>query len=67
MAVSPLLGRVGKLLTSPSEGDQKYKTQLAEVWLRREVPARIREYLNFPETDEGIDLIAETKSAMFKQ
>ncbi len=38
-----------------------YKTKLRHVWLLSEVPARIRNHLNLPVRDEGIDLIAETK------
>jgi superfamily II DNA or RNA helicase len=38
-----------------------YQTQLKNVWIHHEVPSDIREYLNLPNTDEGIDLIAQTK------
>jgi len=38
-----------------------YKTKLKEVWLLNEVPSDIKEYLNLPDNDEGIDLIAQTK------
>ncbi|MFQ5964910.1 MAG: DEAD/DEAH box helicase family protein [Candidatus Scalinduaceae bacterium] len=39
----------------------KYSTQLKNVWFLSEVPSRVRKRLNIPGTDEGIDLIAETK------
>ena len=48
------------LLTKP-----KYRTELSEVWLRSEVPANIRKRLNHPLTDEGIDLIVQTRDEKF--
>src|SRR5215210_3728856 len=45
------------LLTKP-----KYRTELSVVWLARsEVPADVRKQLNLPFTDEGIDLVAQTR------
>jgi predicted helicase len=41
--------------------DPIYKTKLQNVWLLNETPFDIREYLNLPDNDEGIDLIAQTK------
>ena len=38
----------------------EYQSQLSEVWMLNEVPKRVRTKLNLPDTDEGIDLIAET-------
>ena len=38
-----------------------YKTKLKKVWLLNEVPSEIKNYLNLPDNDEGIDLIAQTK------
>ena len=38
-----------------------YKTKLKEVWLLNEVSNEIKNYLNLPDNDEGIDLIAQTK------
>jgi predicted helicase len=38
-----------------------YQTKLKDVWLLSEVPSDIKEYLNLPDNDEGIDLIAQTK------
>jgi len=43
----------------------KYTTQLKNVWLLEEVPPKIHKYLNLPDQDEGIDLIAETKDGKF--
>ena len=40
----------------------KYKSILMEVWLGHEVPSRILKRLGIPPDDEGIDLVAETKS-----
>ena len=49
------------LLTKP-----KYKTELSAVWLAKsEVPADVRKPLNLPLTDEGIDLIAQTRDGKF--
>lgn len=44
------------LLTEPI-----YQTQIKNVWIHNEVPEDIREYINLPKNDEGIDLIAQTK------
>ncbi|MDY0192846.1 MAG: DEAD/DEAH box helicase family protein [Aliarcobacter butzleri] len=38
-----------------------YKTKFKNVWLLREVPNDVKKYLNLPDKDEGIDLIAQTK------
>jgi superfamily II DNA or RNA helicase len=38
-----------------------YTTQLKSVWLLKEVPPDVREKINLPVSDEGIDIIAETK------
>src|SRR5262245_48400979 len=45
--------------------DPKYVTLLKHVWPLRRVPAGMRDYLNLPGPDEGIDLIAETKDGQF--
>lgn len=42
--------------------DPKYRTELSNVWLLSEVPAKVRAELNLPETDQGIDIIASTKT-----
>ena len=44
------------LLTEPI-----YQTQIKNVWIHHEVPDDVREYINLPKNDEGIDLIAQTK------
>ena len=38
----------------------QYKSKLQKVYLEKEVPSSLRKKLNLPDTDEGIDLIAET-------
>ena len=38
----------------------KYRTKLKNVWLLKEVKENIKQKLNLPNGDEGIDLIAET-------
>ena len=38
----------------------QYKSKLKKVYLEKEVPSSLRKKLNLPDTDEGIDLIAET-------
>jgi len=43
----------------------KYQTLLKHVWLLDEVPTSVRDHLNLPLTDEGIDLIAETVSGKY--
>lgn len=48
------------LLTHP-----EYRTQLDEVWRLNEVPERVRQRLRLPVSDEGIDIIAKTKSGDF--
>jgi superfamily II DNA or RNA helicase len=40
----------------------EYRTKLQNVWLLRDVPPDIRRRLNLPGPDEGIDLIARTRS-----
>ncbi len=45
--------------------DPKYKTQLAHVWLLSEVPQKVRTALNLPGRDQGIDIIAETKTGKY--
>ena len=42
--------------------DPKYRTEFSNVWLLSEVPAKTRAELNLPETDQGIDIIASTKT-----
>jgi superfamily II DNA or RNA helicase len=42
-----------------------YMTQLQNVWLLGEVETKVRKKLNLPATDEGIDLIAETKDGAY--
>ncbi|MDA9982621.1 DEAD/DEAH box helicase family protein, partial [Gammaproteobacteria bacterium] len=38
----------------------EYESRLTNVWLLDEVPKSVREKLNLPDVDEGIDLIGET-------
>ena len=38
----------------------EYQSTLSNVWMLNDVPKRVRTKLNLPDTDEGIDLIAET-------
>lgn len=42
-----------------------YRTKLRHVWLLQDVPPEVREKLNLPRPDEGIDLIAETYAGEF--
>ncbi len=48
------------LLTAPH-----YRSKLKNVWLLKEITDEVRVLLNLPDTDEGIDLIAETKRGEF--
>lgn len=41
--------------------DPVYKTKIQNIWLLRDVPYHIKNHLNLPERDEGIDLVAVTK------
>ena len=40
--------------------DPKYTTKLKNVWLYKEIPSAVVKKLHLPQTDQGIDLIAET-------
>lgn len=40
--------------------EPRYAAHLKHVWLLADVPGEVREKLNLPEPDKGIDLIAET-------
>ncbi len=42
-----------------------YRSQLKSVWLLDEVPPAVRQRLNLPATDKGIDLVAETHKGEF--
>ena len=42
------------------QNDPIYVTQLEKVWLFHEVPLEVKEYLNLPTRDQGIDIIAKT-------
>ncbi len=42
------------------EVSPEYKTKLSKVYLLNEVPTSLKKKLRLPNTDEGIDLIAET-------
>jgi hypothetical protein len=43
----------------------EYRTQLRHVWLLNEVPENVAAHLNLPRVDEGIDIVAETRSGEF--
>jgi superfamily II DNA or RNA helicase len=44
----------------------EYQTSLKEVWLLADIPVGVRRKLpNLPKSDEGIDLVAETRSGEF--
>lgn len=45
--------------------EPRYATLLKTIWPLRQVPAQIREQLNLPPTDEGIDFVAETFDGKF--
>ena len=47
--------------------DSKYATKLKHVWNlnKGEVPLSVRKKLNLPGSDEGIDLLAQTKEGEF--
>src|SRR3954453_14970056 len=45
--------------------DPIYATKPRQVWLLRDVPMKVRAQLALPDTDQGIDLIAETHDGEF--
>ena len=58
---SKLAGDIFEYLTKLYlETAPHYKSKLRKVYLLNEVPGNIKKKLNLPNTDEGIDLIAET-------
>ncbi len=58
---SKLAGSVFEHLTKLYlEVSSEYKTKLKKVYLLNEVPISLKNKLNLPNSDEGIDLIAET-------
>lgn len=58
---SKLAGDIFEYLTKLYlETAPHYKSKLKKVYLLNEVPNNIKKKLNLPNTDEGIDLIAET-------
>jgi len=42
-----------------------YRSLLKHVWLLDDVPSSVRSHLNLPSTDQGIDLIAQTKTGEY--
>jgi superfamily II DNA or RNA helicase len=42
-----------------------YATKLRDVWLLKEVPPKVAKSINLPPSDEGIDLIAETRNGSY--
>ena len=42
-----------------------HATQLEHIWLLSDVPQNIHKHLNLPHSDEGIDLVAETKDRTY--
>jgi superfamily II DNA or RNA helicase len=45
--------------------EPEYASKLKHVWLHREVPQSVLEKLKLPDTDQGIDLVAETNDGEF--
>jgi predicted helicase len=43
----------------------EYRTKLQHVWLLRDVPVDVRRPLNLPGPDEGIDIIARTRTGEY--
>ena len=43
----------------------KFQSDLKNVWLLEEVPKRVRDKLDLPGRDEGIDLIAQARNGKF--
>jgi len=47
------------------QSQPEYRTTLQEVWLLRDVPAKVRKAINLPYLDEGIDLIARDRRGKY--
>ena len=45
--------------------EPEYVSKLRFVWLLGDVPPRVRDHLNLPKPDEGIDLIAKTHDGVY--
>lgn len=45
--------------------DPTYATKLKSVWSLHEVPSPVCSHLSLPQSDEGIDLVAETKEGLY--
>jgi superfamily II DNA or RNA helicase len=45
--------------------EPEYASKLKHVWLHREVPLAVTEKLKLPDTDQGIDIVAETNDGEF--
>jgi superfamily II DNA or RNA helicase len=60
------VGDLFELLTKLTlQSAPEYRTHLSEVWSLSEVPRKTAVQLDLPRTDEGIDLIAKTKTGEF--
>ena len=61
MKKSKLAGDVFEYLTKLYlEVSSEYKTKIKKVYLLKEIPTVLKKKLKLPNTDEGIDLVAET-------
>jgi superfamily II DNA or RNA helicase len=45
--------------------DPTYSTELVEVWMLSEVPQKVRALLGLPDSDQGIDIVAKTKTGKY--
>ena len=45
--------------------EPEYASKLKHVWLQREIPQSLATKLKLPDTDQGIDLVAETNNGEF--
>jgi predicted helicase len=45
--------------------EPEYASKLKHVWLQREMPQAVARKLKLPSTDQGIDIIAETRDGEF--
>ncbi len=45
--------------------DSKYKSEFSNVWLWSEVPSQVKDDLNLPSRDMGIDIVAKTRSGKY--
>ncbi len=57
--------RFARLVQLHLSTEPRFRSKLRNVWRLEEVPKTVRDKLNLPGPDEGIDLIAQTRNGKF--